>query len=62
MLKKQLKSKAKFLHLEIYLLLKDLHSLAETPMVQSHKDNLDKTSPSVHMSVNAVASKLLSEW
>lgn len=53
----------KFLHLEIYFLLKDLHSVAETSMFQSKfgKDDLDKTSPSVCMSVKAVASKLLSE-
>lgn len=63
MLKNQLKSKEKFLHLETYFLLKDLHSVAETSMFQSKfgKDDLDKTSPSVCMSVKAVASKLLSE-
>lgn len=62
-LKNQLKSMEKFLHLEIYFLLKDLHSVAETSMFQSKfgKDDLDKTSPSVCMSVKAVASKLLSE-
>lgn len=62
--KNQLKSKAKFLHLEICFLLKDLHSMAETPRVQrvNKVDDLDKISPSVCLSVKTVASKLLSEW
>lgn len=63
MLKNQLKNKAKFLHLEIYFLLKDLHSMAETPRVQKVNlvDDLDKISPSVCTSVKTVTSKLLSE-